>query len=438
MMRPWMRLYLLVGIGMLLALPARAQETGDGSIYSRFGLGELHRFTSPQAQAMGGGGFALPSYNYLNTSNPASWATQILTRASLGLRYENLEATDASDNTSRLSAGTLQAVHFSFPILAQKLGAGIAFRPYSRRNYLVSVPQTLTPPNGEPVPYQITYAGEGGLQDIGLGLGWQPSRYLSVGASGHFLFGVLEDSRTTDFEGGGFTDATVTESTRLYGFTGTIGTMVSVPRPFGERDFLAVGAAVTLPVTLDGERVRTVGESLNRDTLSTTVEGAVELPLSARIGASYSPSTVWTFVADALYEPWSGFASELPFAGYQVGQGDQFSDRLRVSGGLEVIPAAERPLAPYLKRVAYRIGFYHDEAYINASTIDAGASADLNVTAGTFGLSLPTMVPGTRIDLSFELGTRGTTDQNLVRDVFYGVSASVNFGERWFTKRKLR
>ena len=63
---------------------------------------------------------------------------------------------------------------------------------------------------------------------------------------------------------------------------------------------------------------------------------------------------------------------------------------------------------------------------------------DINTLALTGGLSLPSFVPGTRLDINMEVGARGTTEQNLVRDVFYGVSVILNIGERWFVKRKLR
>jgi len=58
--------------------------------------------------------------------------------------------------------------------------------------------------------------------------------------------------------------------------------------------------------------------------------------------------------------------------------------------------------------------------------------------AVTGGLSLPSLFPGTHLDLNVEVGTRGTTDQDLVRDLFYGVSATLSIGERWFVRRKLR
>ncbi len=426
----------LLTLAVLMAAPTavHAQEGTDGSIYSRYGLGQLGSFTSAQAHAMGGGGLALLSYNYANTANPASLSDQVLTRASLGLTYQTLEATDVSDNLSRLASGSLQAVQFSFPLRQRRLGVGVAFKPYSRRNYRVAVDSELTDPDrDEPVPYAISYQGNGGLQQVDVGLGYRLNRHLSFGATGSFLFGLIEDARVTTFEDPAYDDAIVTESTRLSGFTGTLGAMLTVPRLLSSTDLLAVGASVMLPVSLDGDRVRTFGESLDRDTLGTVLSGSATLPMSARLGLAYTPNSRWTLIADGLYEPWSSFESSYTFSGYDPAGTSRFTDRLRFSGGAEVVPAGDDLLAPYLRRVAYRIGFYYDQAYIQPTS-----STELHTVAGTLGLGLPTLIPGTRIDLTIEVGTRGTTERALVRELFYSLSANVNIGERWFNKRKLR
>ena len=83
--------------------------------------------------------------------------------------------------------------------------------------------------------------------------------------------------------------------------------------------------------------------------------------------------------------------------------------------------------------IAYRLGFYYDQTYVSPV-----AGTDINTIALTGGFSLPALLAGTRLDINFEVGTRGTTDGNLVHDRLYGVSATLNIGERWFVKRKLR
>ena len=428
----------------LLAVPATmaaAQGSNDGSLYSRFGLGELHSFASPQIQALGGGGTGLLSFNYVNFQNPASWSDQVLTRVAAGMQVQRLQVTDSTDVTSRLSQGTLNAVQFSFPLLSRQLGLGISFAPYSRVSHSFQVGGRLdaAPSTSDTTSYDVIYAGSGGLQQISAGLGYRLSRYVSFGASVDFVFGVLENIRRTEFPAGtSYTNTSVTTSTRLYGATGTIGTLIAVPRLLSERDLFSVGAAITLPTSLQGNRVRTLGDpqdprSVERDTLGVATSGSVHLPFSAQLGATYQPDNRWMLVVDGLYEPWTQFESDFAFGGYEPEETNLFRDRLRGSAGIEFLPAGSDLLAPYLKRVAYRIGGYYDRSYVAPA-----ADVELRTIALTSGLSLPTLFPGTHLDITFEVGTRGATELNLVRDMFYRLSANINFGERWFEQRKLR
>ena len=82
------------------ARPSSAQRAGDGSVYSRFGIGDLRSFGSSQAQAMGGDGFALGSPLRGNFSNPAAWGDQLFTRVQTGLSYESDVARNAADEQS--------------------------------------------------------------------------------------------------------------------------------------------------------------------------------------------------------------------------------------------------------------------------------------------------------------------------------------------------
>jgi len=423
--------------GLLLfgiPLPATAQSRDDGSLYSRFGLGELRTFTSSQAQAMGGGGLALWSYNYTNAGNPATWGRQLLVRASAGLRFEGLRVTDAGANTKNLTSGSLNAIQFGLPLYTNRLGMGITFEPYSRVNYRVqTLGELITDPTRQDSTlYQITYTGSGGLQQVRAGVGYHVSEALNVGASVDLVFGIIEESRRTIFASTEFSETNVATSTRLFGATGTVGALFSTRGLFGQEDDLSIAGTLTLPLSLSGDRALTLGESLNRDTLGVQVKGTLDVPMSMRFGVAYQTQNRWTLLADVRYEPWSQFDSELSFPGYSTGGTSLFRDRLRVSGGLEVLPGGESLSASYFGRVAYRLGFYYDQAYVAPVS-----GIDLNTLALTGGFSLPTLLSGTRLDVNVEVGTRGTTDRNLVRDRFFGISATLNIGERWFLKRKL-
>lgn len=420
---------------LLPALPAVAQNTGDGTIYSRFGIGELRTFTSGQAEALGGSGFALQSLNYVNLENPASWADQVLTRAVAGLRYQNLRASADGSEQSVLSEGNLGVIQFSFPLLNRKLGLAAGFQPFSRVSYRVQLTgRTASDPFSEDSSdYRIDFEGNGGLQQILGGLGYQITPQFAVGAGLHFIFGVLDYGRRTSFPTSGHLPANLVTSTRMSGLTGSFGALFRTQSVLGEDDLLRAGLRFRGPATLRGRRVQLLGESLDVDTLGAPINGDIRLPWSLGIGIGYEPDSRWTIILDGLYEPWTNFESELPMGGFAAGETAALSDRIRLSTGVEFLPAGTDQLEPYFERVAYRLGLSYDRSYVSPVP-----DVTINTLAATGGFSFPTMLSGTRLDINFEVGTRGTTDNALVRDLFYRIAVNVNVGERWFQKQRLR
>lgn len=435
-------LALLLGSGS-----AHAQSNGDGSVYSRFGLGSLQDFSSSQSAAMGRGGFALRSLNYTPTANPALWSDQVFTRLSGGAYYQNIQSTSGEGQSSELAAGTLEALQFSFPIYSRSLGVTLSFQPYTQYNYRTrrsgSLPVQVTPDDVANADYDVNFRGGGGLHRFRGGLGYEITDALRVGASLDVLFGIIENQRNTDFGQAPLRNIRLKDATRLSGVGGTLGAHLSLADVLSSGDNLSIGGAVTLPATLTGDRVLTLTESQSvaPDTLSvggqSSIDGSVSLPLRSRFGVAYQPNSRWTFTADGVFEPWSSFSSTFsqrgPLSRFPVGGEQTLTDRWRVSLGSEVLPAGSDQFSGYLANVAYRLGAYTEQLYVQPD-----GRTDVQMYAVTAGFSLPTSIPGTRIDLNLEAGTRGTTDGTLVRDNFYRVGLHVNFGERWFQERRLR
>ena len=88
---------------------------------------------------------------------------------------------------------------------------------------------------------------------------------------------------------------------------------------------------MTLPATLSGEQIRTIGQSLDRDTLSVAASGSVRLPMEATLGVAYNPDDAWTLALEGRYEPWSTFESDFDFSDTEI------SDRWRVGGGAQYV-----------------------------------------------------------------------------------------------------
>lgn len=384
---------------------------------------------------MGGGGLALRSVAFVNHANPASLSDQILTRFAGGLTYEGITESATGAQESRIASGYLNALQLSFPLMRNKLGIGISFEPYSRVSYRVdNAGIAVVDPESETQESFVTsHRGNGGIQRIGTGLGAAITPNLSIGVRADFLFGIVGETQQTDFQNINLRDATLASSTRLRGLTGTAGVRYVIRTVLSDQDVLSLGATYTLPVALSGERVFTMGKGENVDTLGTSVDGAVHLPLALGFGVAYQPNRIWTFIADIQYEEWSAFESDLPLPGYVVGDSGGFSDRVRISAGGEVYPFARSSLNLFLQRVAFRLGGYIDPSYVSPDR-----NQEIKSYGFTGGVSIPGITGGTSLDMHIDIGRRGTTDNGLIQDKFVRLGVNLNFGDLWFDRARLR
>ena len=423
-----------------LAASASALAQGQnnyGSVYSLYGLGERVEQGSSQSAMMGHAGSALRSGTYVNLTNPALWADQGVTTFSAGASVATVRGEDAAtDATSVGTAGDLSQLHLGIPLLPGRLGLAVAYRPYSRVNYRAALRDSLSV-EGETAAYTLNQEGAGGLQQASLGLGLRVGSALQLGASAEAIFGAEELLQRTQFDDNTrYLQTREARSTRLRGLTATLGAVATLQKLRTDEDLLSVAASVTLPTSLDATRTVTLGESLDRDTLLTaagerSVDGDARLPLVLRGGLAYQTGGRLALAVDGLYEPWSGFESTLPVGGFDSGQGvDRLQDRFRVGAGVEVTPAGLDRRAGVLRRTSYRLGGYAERG------LYAPTESDVTTLALTGGLSVPNRLTGARFDLGFELGTRGSTEGVLVRDTFLKGTLTVNFGERWFVRRR--
>lgn len=429
-----MRLSLAVVLALALSVSARAQgQNNYGSIYSLYGVGERVETGSPQSAMLGHAGTALRSGVTISLSNPALWADPTVTTFSAGASVTSVRGEDGSSDASSVgTAGDLSRLHLGVPLLAGRLGLVVGYRPYSRVNYRAAVRDSVVV-EGTMRPYTLNQEGAGGLQQITAGLGLRLGPALQVGASADVIVGTEELLQRTQFDDRTFLETREARATRLRGITATFGAVASARRLRSDDDVLSFGVSLMLPTKLDAERTRTLGESLDRDTLEVggEIDASVRLPLVAQAGLTYQAGARWLATVDGLYEPWSGFDSSVPVGGFDPGNGtDELRDRYRVGGGVEVTPAGRDPRASALRRTSYRIGGYAERG------LYAPTDQDVSTLALTGGVSVPNRLTGARFDLGFELGTRGTTEGVLVRDTFLKGTLTINFGERWFVRRR--
>ncbi len=430
---------------LLLALPGLVHAQGQnnyGSIYSLYGLGERVEYGSSQSAMMGNANAALRSGTYVGLTNPALWADQSVTTFSAGASVATVRGEDAlTQGSSVTTAGDVSSVHLGVPLIPGRLGVAVSYRPYSRVNYRAATEDSISV-EGSMARFTSNLEGTGGLQQLTAGVGARLGSAVQFGASADVIFGTQESLRRVQFfdvdgnNDNDFAETREARSTRLRGITATLGAAFTALSLARDDDALTFAGSLTLPANLTADRSATLGESLDRDTLRTpdgnlSIDGDVDLPLIARAGVSYQSGARWSATLGGLYEPWSGFESTLPLGGFDSATGfDVLRDRWQIGGGFEVTPAGRDPRASALRRTSYRLGAYAERGLYRPE------DQNVNTLALTGGLSLPNRFTGARIDLGFELGTRGSATGVLVRDRFLKGTLTINFGERWFVRRQ--
>jgi hypothetical protein len=362
--------------------------------------------------------------------NPALMADLAFTGFLAAADARALEAEEASGLSSQATSGGLAALALVLPIVPDRVGLSISLAPYSRVNYRVVQQDSVAVPGQGNTLYRLNFEGGGGLYRLRTGLGVRPTGRLRVGASADFIFGRIEYLQRTEFpESSTLDEVQIGRVTNLSGVTAALGAAYRIPT--GTNRTVHLGAAVTLPASLSGSRVRTLGSSLDLDTLAVPSDGGATLPMGVRAGAAFSGQR-WTFAAEGLYEPWTDFESDFEWGGYTPAAGvTGLNDRRRLGAGFQVIPGGGDRMAGFFRRTAYRLGAFAERAA-------AGPGGEnVSTTAITGGLSFPTLFPGARFDLGIEAGIRGAAEGELVRDRYLRGTVTLTFGERWFIRRRI-
>lgn len=403
---------------LLVSVSLQAQNTAN-SPYSRFGLGELQSTFTPNYSAMGGVGTGIYNPLSVNVNNPASYSATFRQRFIMqtgGVHTTNMMQTaDVNQTTNHTNIS-----HFltAFPV-TKFWGASIGLLPYSEKAYFFT--DDVLDPAAE-----LQFSGSGGLSRFYIGNAIKPTKWLSLGANVNYLFGNLSTNRKVVFDDPAAFHARNIEETLIAGFYYDFGMLlhkrikewnVAVGATFNN------GGAVNAERSVLTERFRfnstlevvedTVFYSLN-DT------GNVVLPSATGFGMSFS-NEQWMFAADYNTQNWGEFLS--------FGETDSLANSNRIAFGAEFTPD-RKAIGNYFKMVRYRLGAYTANTYLQLN------NQQLQEQVLSFGLGLPMKRSGALLNLSVELGQRGTVESGLIKDNFARFKVGLVLSDIWFIKRK--
>ncbi len=419
-------------------------QTGTSSPYSFYGIGSLKFKGTVENRSMGGISVYLDSI-HVNLRNPAAYAGKNIEASPFNNESRPVKFTVAatmSDVTLKGNSGeaktnssTVDYLALSVPI--GKFGFGFGLLPYT------SVGYKLDDINDDDNLVN-RYSGEGGVNKVFAGFGYQLSDKLSIGVDFNYNFGNIQNTaiEVVYTPEGDVVQYQVREYNRsdLRGLNLNFGlaykTMIS--------DKLELSATATYSpesklksentrafstVSLDGStfEVTRIWNTLDADLESQNLSNTeLTLPSQLSFGAGLDKPNSWFVGAEYTMQNTSDFSN--PIFNNEI---STFENASQFAVGGFYIPNYNA-FSGYFKRVVYRAGFN----FANTGLVIKDES--IKEFGISFGLGLPV---GNRslfsnANLGLEFGQRGTTKQNLIQENFINFNVSLSLNSRWFQKRK--
>ncbi len=399
-------------------------QNGTVSPYSYFGIGDLRNSGTVENQMMGGISMYGDSI-HISLRNPAAYSKLRLTTYTVGLSHTELRLKDFSQEQNT-SFTNLDYLSIGFPI-AKNLGLGFGLMPFS------SVGYNLTDEiEGDPT-ITNAFAGEGGLNRIYLSLGYEIIKNLSVGATVNFNFGTLEYQRIQSVENVQFGTLDRRES-RINGYdfnyslnyTPTIkdkytlytSVMVNTQGNLVSENSERIGSFSLV----NGQEIEVIDVDLDAVNLRNT---ELKIPTRTTLGLGFGENKKWFLGGEYSFQQFSDFRND--FLGIE---NVNYKDASSFAFGGYFVPEYTS-LSSYFKRITYRAGIRYDVTGIEVN------NKEINDFGITFGLGLPLGNSFSNLNLGFELGRRGTTDQNLIEESYLKFNVGLSLNDRWFEKRKI-
>ncbi|WP_285060344.1 hypothetical protein [Pedobacter ginsengisoli] len=421
--------YIAAVLILLASISAEAQITTQ-SPYSRYGLGNIKGSMLPQYRAMGGISTAINKptlYSNINMQNPASYTGIALTTVDIGMSgaFTTLKRDGAQEKSYN---STLSHLALAFPLVSGKSALSIGILPYTELGYEYAVATKL-----DTTDVNYRYAGEGGLTKAYIGYGQRIGDNFSIGGNIEYLFGNLQESRSTELLSYPSIPNRQQNKNSVGGVTFSYGMQYQIP--LGNKKSLTLGYSGSSSSSVNSKKSYVVTQFSYNDlgeenTAFDTLEvrenpsAKLKLPLTHNFGIAFQKDNKWLIGADYRMGKWSKLSIE------GVNQGLQ--DSWGFSAGGQFIPNMSA-ISGYFNRVEYRMGFNYDKTYIRIS------DQDVKQMAVTFGLGLPLASARYsiyKLNLTTEIGKRGSMTNGMLQENYINLHLGFTLNDTWFKRFK--
>jgi len=424
-----------IWVSLVFTLITSFQLSGQFNTYSpytRFALGDLARQGFAQGQAMGGTGLAMHEGNRINHLNPASFASLDSTSVYFDFganTFHNEYKTESFSNTW----WNMNLHHVAFASsMGKYFGVSAGIVPYSSIGYNIKQEyDDLT----HGLAMDTYYQGEGGIMNFYVGTAVKLLDRVSLGFTMNYLLGKLTRETQVEFPThSGFSNPSATENLSLRHPVFTLG--LQYKEVLSDKFFFSVGGVYDFQANIDISNDFTVTNVFYTDDPAyindsvlinpnyvleqDTSFNQLSIPQRMGVGFAFGIPNKLIFTGDYYKQDWSGS---------MAGENFNTTNRTSMHFGMEYIPDVEA-IRGYHKLMSYRAGGYYTQSYL---MVNGQQLEDYGIT---FGVGLPVKSLRSSINVAFTLGTRGTTEYNLVKENYGIITFNVTLHDLWFRKRR--
>ena len=384
--------------------------------YSIYGIGDIDSKTYGRTSGMAVTGIALSSSTHIINSNPASLTSleQSFFNASVSTAAKFVTYKGESITAGNSTNNDFWIKGFSLATKINKFWAtNVGFGQFSNVSYLVSGYRRV---EGSTREYFAGYQGDGGLNEYYWSNGISIGKHFSVGVKSAVIAGPVNQTETI------YDDAlqsTITTTQRDYYGNLRFQYGALYKTSLGKNWDLSIGGRYSTRNKLSSQREITVLQdtsTLVKDRFIT--ENRFWLPQSYAAGIALRHNKKTTFTVDYTQENWADLKVR--------GTGWKYVDNKRLAAGVEFSNFFKQLKLPVQKNL-FQVGAFYNNSYlqVNGKQINA-----MGVTAGLGGW----LSGNLQYNIAGEYGTRGRTDNGLIRENYLQFTFSVSYRDFLLSK----
>lgn len=404
-------------------------QGGTNSPFSQFGLGEISQQGASMNKGMNGVGYALHEGNMVNTLNPASsaYVDSLTFLFDMGL---TASLTNFQENGAKKNART---GGFDYAVgqfrLWKNVGANFGIVPvtdlgyqFSSSSFMEAAKSTMT----------TTYAGDGGLNKLFLGVGAKVFKHLAIGVRGAYLWGSF-DRGVTLTSSQAMNTLYKTYKADVSNYALDFGLQYDLP--LSKQESLTLGLTYGLGHKLKSDAecyIINANSTISKsDTTKMVVSNALELPHIFGVGLAYRYANKLTVGLDGEMQRWGNIKFPAESGGKYEMRSNMLKNSYRVALGAEWLPRYNS--RNLLHRIRYRVGVGLATPYYKIGDIDGPKQYSASIG---FGIPIQNQINArSYVNISAQYVHQGL--EGMLKENTFRINLGITFNEKWFAKWKV-